>query len=80
MGLLVATGSLGQNASANAGFDIFSDVSAGKTIANTAFATFFAGTDTSPSFYTVDVLTGATSFVDQFPANITDIAVALDTN
>ncbi|MFI1479945.1 DUF4394 domain-containing protein [Streptomyces sp. NPDC020747] len=80
MGLLTATGSLGQNAGANAGFDIFSDVSAGKTISNTAFATFFAGTDADPSFYTVDVLTGATSFVDQFPASITDIAIALDTN
>ena len=77
-GLLVATGSLGFDAGANAGFDIFSDLSAGKTISNTAFAALTPAGASTTTLYTVDVLTGATTDVYPFPIPITDIAVALD--
>ncbi|WP_405542119.1 DUF4394 domain-containing protein [Streptomyces phaeochromogenes] len=77
-GLLVPTGSLGFDAGVNAGFDIFSDLSAGKTISNTAFATLTPASASTSTFYTVDVLTGATTSVDQFPIAITDVAVSLD--
>ncbi|MEU9878505.1 DUF4394 domain-containing protein [Streptomyces phaeochromogenes] len=77
-GLLVPTGSLGFDAGVNAGFDIFSDLSAGKTISNTAFATLTPAGASTSTFYTVDVLTGATTSVDQFPIAITDVAVSLD--
>ncbi|MFI6274138.1 DUF4394 domain-containing protein [Streptomyces sp. NPDC050988] len=77
-GLLVPTGSLGFDAGVNAGFDIFSDLSAGKTISNTAFATLTPAGASTSTFYTVDVLTGATTSVDQFPVAITDVAVSLD--
>ncbi|MFC8661489.1 DUF4394 domain-containing protein [Streptomyces sp. NPDC057199] len=77
-GLLVPTGSLGFDTGVNAGFDIFSDLSAGKTISNTAFATLTPAGASTSTFYTVDVLTGATTSVDQFPIAITDVAVSLD--
>ncbi|MDQ0947966.1 hypothetical protein QFZ24_001889 [Streptomyces phaeochromogenes] len=77
-GLLVPTGSLGFDAGVNTGFDIFSDLSAGKTISNTAFATLTPAGASTSTFYTVDVLTGATTSVDQFPVSITDVAVSLD--
>ena len=77
-GLLTATGSLGFDAGANAGFDIFSDLSAGKTISNTAFATLTPAGASTTTLYMVDVLTGATTGVDAFPIPITDIAVTLD--
>jgi hypothetical protein len=80
-GTLSPTGKLGFDAGINAGFDIFADLSGGKTLSNTAFGTFlpFGG---KQSFYTVDVLTGAATLVGTFPtiAPVTDVAVALDTN
>jgi hypothetical protein len=77
-GFLVATGSLGVDAGPDAGFDIFSDLSNGKTVSATAFAvlTPAGGFQT---FYTVDLLTGAASKVGEFPLDVSDVAVALDT-
>jgi hypothetical protein len=81
-GLLVATGSLGFDADANAGFDIFSDLTGGKTTALTAFATLTPVVPTDQprlqNFYGVDLLTGTTNLIGTFPLDVTDVAVALD--
>jgi hypothetical protein len=78
-GTLVATGSLGVDAGANAGFDIFADLVGGKTVSNQGFATLTVGG--VAGFYTVNVLTGEAGLVDNFPrlVQLTDVAVALDT-
>jgi hypothetical protein len=75
------TGKLGFDAGLNSDFDIFADLSGGKTISNTAFATLLPSGG-KQSFYMVDVLTGVASLVGQFPTlvPVTDVAVALDTN
>jgi hypothetical protein len=77
-GLLVATGSTGFDAGANAGFDIFSDLTNGKTTFNAAFASLTPVSTGLQTFYTVDLLTGATTSVGVFPLDVTDVAVALD--
>jgi hypothetical protein len=81
-GLLSAVGSLGVDAGPNAGFDIYSDLSGGKTISNLGFASLTtpnpAGGSTT-ALYTVDLLTGTPAIAGQFPFPLTDIAVALDT-
>lgn len=77
-GSLVPTGNLGVDAGPNAGFDMFSKLSNGKTISNTAFGTFVSGG--RATLYTVEPLTGAASSVGQFPIPICDIAVSLDSN
>jgi hypothetical protein len=79
-GTLAPTGALGVDAGANAGFDIFSDLSGGKTVSVTGFATLTAPSGLPATFYSVNLFTGATTSVGQFPIPITDIAVALDTN
>jgi hypothetical protein len=80
-GILNPTGKLGVDASLNAGFDIFSDLSVGKTITNTAFGAFIP-LNSRASFYMVDVLTGAATKVGDFPsiAPVNEVAVMLDTN
>jgi hypothetical protein len=78
LGFLIPTGLCGPMGP-NAGLDIFSDLSNGKTISNTAFATFIPPGGRA-GLYTVDVLTGACSPVGQFPLSITDVTVALDSN
>lgn len=78
-GFVIATGSLGVDAGPNAGFDIFADLSGGKTISNTAFATVTIPGNSRSTLLTVDLLTGAATSVGLFPLNISDIAVALDT-
>ncbi|WP_206793917.1 DUF4394 domain-containing protein [Amycolatopsis sp. MtRt-6] len=77
-GTLAATGALGVDAGPNAGFDIYSDLVAGKTVSVTGFATLAVGGQSS--LYSVNLLTGAATAVGQYPLNIGDIAVALDTN
>jgi hypothetical protein len=76
-GFLTATGSLGLDAGANAGLDIYSTLTGGKTTANTAFASLTPYGASTPSLYSVDLLTGATASVGQFPLNITDLAISL---
>ncbi|WP_217369648.1 DUF4394 domain-containing protein [Nonomuraea antri] len=81
LGLLAPTGALGTDADLNAGLDVYSDLSGGKTVSNTAFATLVNAYTGDAFLYTVDVLTGAaTPSAQPFPLTITDIAVALDTN
>jgi hypothetical protein len=81
-GLLVATGNLGFDADANSGFDIFSDLTSGKTTALTAFASLtpVVPADQVPlqNFYSIDLLTGAPTLIGTFPLDVTDVAVALD--
>ena len=80
-GTLSPTGKLGVDAGLSAGFDIFSDLSGGKTVSNTAFATLLPSGGRQ-SFYTVDVFTGVATLIGTFPsiAPVTDAAVMLDTH
>ncbi|MDQ0943726.1 DUF4394 domain-containing protein [Streptomyces sp. V1I1] len=78
-GTLAPTGALGVDAGLNAGFDIFSDLTNGKTTSVSAFATLTSASG-SATLYSVNLFTGATVGVGQFPLPITDIAIALDTN
>ncbi|MGC5564956.1 DUF4394 domain-containing protein [Streptomyces sp. FR-108] len=76
-GSLVPTGLLGFDAGTDAGLDIYSVLSNGRTVSNTAFASLTPyGADT-PFFYEVNVLTGEPSPIGQFPLNVTDIAISL---
>ncbi|TDC05363.1 DUF4394 domain-containing protein [Nonomuraea longispora] len=78
-GLLAPTGALGRPVALNAGLDIYSDLKGGKTVSNSAFATF-VDSDGLATLNSVDLLTGAaTQISEPFPLTITDIAVALDT-
>jgi hypothetical protein len=76
-GKLVATGALGVDAGLDAGFDIFSDLSNGKTVSVSGFAAIVPSGGQA-TLYTVNLLTGELAPVDAFPLNITDIAVDLD--
>jgi hypothetical protein len=78
-GFLVATGSLGFDAGLDAGFDIFSDLSNGKTISATAFAalTPAGGLQT---LYGIDLLSGTATPLGVFALDVTDVAVMLDTS
>ncbi|MBB5853070.1 DUF4394 domain-containing protein [Amycolatopsis umgeniensis] len=79
-GLLSPTGALGVDAGPIAGFDIFSDLTNGKTTSVSAFAVLNPAAGPPPStLYTVNLLTGAATKVGDFPLPIGDIAVALDT-
>jgi hypothetical protein len=81
-GFLVATGNLGFDADVNSGFDIFSDLTNGKTTAVTAFASLTpvvpADQPKVQNFYSIDLLTGAPTLLGTFPLDVTDVAVALD--
>lgn len=78
-GTLNPTGKLGVAAGTNAGADIFADLSSGKTVSNTAFATLLPSGGRQ-SFYMFDPLTGTATLVGAFPsiAPVTDIAIMLD--
>jgi hypothetical protein len=78
-GLLVPTGSLGFDAQPNGDIDIYSDLTGGRTTSLMAFAalTPYGGYQT---LYSVDLLTGITTSLGVFPLDVTDVAVALDTN
>jgi hypothetical protein len=79
-GLLVANGSLGVDAGPNAGFDIFSDLSAGKTVSVTGFATLLSPDGSTATFNMVNLFTGQTTHIDTFPIPVSEVAVALDPN
>ncbi len=78
-GLLAPTGALGIPADTNAGLDIFSDLSNGKTVSNSAFAALLLPNGDA-TLNAVDLLTGAATRIGTFPLTITDIALALDSN
>ncbi|WP_371582393.1 DUF4394 domain-containing protein [Streptomyces sp. NBC_01314] len=76
-GTLAPTGSLGLDAQLKAGMDIYSTLSGGKTVDNTAFASLTPYGATLPSLYSVNAFTGEAAFIKQFPLNITDLAISL---
>ncbi len=80
-GTLAPTGNLGIDAQINAGMDIYSTLSGGKTVNNTAFASLTPYGAGTPSLYTINLFTGEATLVDaqyaQFPLNITDVAISL---
>ncbi|ONF62183.1 DUF4394 domain-containing protein [Amycolatopsis keratiniphila] len=78
-GFLSPTGALGVDTGPAAGFDIYSDLTNGKTTSVSAFAVLNPASGPS-SFYSVNLLTGAAAKVGDFPLPIADVAVALDTN
>ncbi|MFJ3666963.1 DUF4394 domain-containing protein [Streptomyces sp. NPDC090106] len=76
-GSLVTTGLLGFDAGTNAGLDIFSYLTNGKTTSIAAFASLTPYGASTPSLYSLNVLTGEPASVGQFPLNITDIAITI---
>ncbi|MFK4104510.1 DUF4394 domain-containing protein [Streptomyces sp. NPDC019531] len=76
-GTLAPTGALGIDAGLNAGMDIYSTLSAGKTIDNAAFATLTPYGAGTPSLYSINIFTGQATAIGQFPLNITDLAISL---
>ncbi len=77
-GNLVPTGLLGFDANLDAGYDIFSTLTNGKTTANTAFATITPYNGRA-SFYSIDILTGAPTLIGTFPnsVQITDFTITI---
>jgi len=72
-GVLNPTGKLGADAGADAGFDIYSNLTKGKTVSNTGYAAINA------RLWTINLLTGAASDRGKFSkADMSDIAVDLD--
>ena len=76
-GFLVPTGSLGFDAGLDSGLDIYSDLTDGKTVSSTAFASL-TPYNGEPTLYSVDLLTGATTSVGLFALDVTDLTIALD--
>ncbi|WKX12170.1 DUF4394 domain-containing protein [Streptomyces sp. NL15-2K] len=79
-GTLSPTGSLGFDAGPNAGLDIFSYLTNGKTTSVAAFATLTPKGAATPSLYSVNLFTGEATpvaQVSQLPLNITDLALTL---
>ncbi|MFD9935660.1 DUF4394 domain-containing protein [Streptomyces massasporeus] len=76
-GTLAPTGSLGIDAGINAGMDIYSTLSGGKTVDNVAFASLTPNGAGTPSLYGINVFTGQATSIGQFPLNITDLAISL---
>jgi hypothetical protein len=74
-GILAATGMLGVEAGADAGFDIYSQLSSGVTIANVPFATL--KTNGKYHFYFINVTTGDATSLGAFDDNVIDIALPL---
>jgi hypothetical protein len=76
-GNLAPAGKLGVDADLDAGFDVYSRLSKGVTVSNTAYATLKSGG--AYRFYTVNALTGNAELVGTFPSNrqVSDIAVQL---
>ncbi|MEJ3744928.1 DUF4394 domain-containing protein [Actinomycetes bacterium KLBMP 9797] len=79
-GFLVATGALGVDAGANAGLDIFSDLTNGKTTTVFAFGAFTSPSSGVATLYDIHLITGRATRIGDFPLAIADIAIGLDTN
>ncbi len=75
-GILAATGQLGFDAGPSAGFDIYSQVARGVTVANRAFATL--SVNGKYSFYSVNLTTGRAVLIGGFDDQVVDIAVPLN--
>ena len=75
-GTLAPTGKLGVDAGADAGFDIYSTVRGGRTVAVDGFATLRVGG--SYRLYSVNLLTGAVDRKGTFWTSVTDLAIPLN--
>lgn len=76
VGTLAATGKLGINADADAGFDIYSfRNSAGKTQSVVGFATL--GVNGSYGLYNINLITGQATKVGSFSTAVTDLAIKI---
>ena len=75
-GILVATGKLGVDAAAPAGFDIYSLLSNGVTVANFPFATL--AVNGTYRFYAVNLTTGQAVSLGRFDEAVVDIAIPLN--
>jgi Domain of unknown function (DUF4394) len=74
-GILVATGMLGVDAGADAGFDIYSQLSSSVTVANVPLATIM--TNGKYTFYLINLTTGDATSLGTFDQNVVDIAIPL---
>jgi Domain of unknown function (DUF4394) len=75
-GTLVATGKLGVDAAAASGFDIYSLLANGVTVANFPFATI--SVDGKYRFYAINLTTGQALSLGRFDQAVVDIAIRLD--
>jgi Domain of unknown function (DUF4394) len=75
-GILVATGKLGVDAAAAAGFDIYSLLVNGVTVANYPFATL--SVNGKYRFYTLNLTTGQAFSLGTFDEAVVDIAIPLN--
>lgn len=75
-GLLAATGKLGVDARPDAGFDIYSTVRGGRTVAVEGYAVVDAGKGYRA--YQVNLFTGELTDLGKFPTPVTDLAIGLD--
>ncbi len=78
-GILAATGKLGLDVNATAGFDIYSRLDDGSTVSNAGYAVL-TSSDGSSRFYSVSLTTGKTYLQGSFRSSnrIVDIAIPLD--
>ena len=74
-GILVAAGKLGFDAGPGAGFDIYSAISRGVTVANRAFATLKVGD--KYAFFRIQLTTGRAIRLGTFRDAVVDIAIPL---
>ena len=75
-GTLAATGKLGLDVDAGAGFDVYTSLRNGVAVGNRAFAALSAaGVD---GFYRVSLLTGKATLIGTFDVPVVDIAIPLD--
>ena len=75
-GILVATGKLGVDAATAAGFDIYSLLANGVTVANFPFATL--SVNGKYRFYAINATTGQAFSLGRFDHAVVDIAIRLD--
>ena len=75
-GILVATGKLGVDVAAASGFDIYSVLSKGVTVANHPFATL--SVNGRYRFYAVNLTTGQAFSLGRFDEAVVDIAIPLN--
>ena len=75
-GILVPTGKLGVDAAAASGFDIYSLLANGVTVANFPFATL--SVDGKYRFYAINLTTGQALSLGGFDQAVVDIAIRLD--
>ncbi len=77
-GLLAAVGQLGVDVGPSAGFDIYSELKEGKTVANAGFAALRV--EDKYRLYEIDLLTGKAKSLGDFPDDhqVADLSIALD--